>query len=88
MDLMKCPVKRATCLSEYLWVDFQMQLAHAWDDGFFALSVIMHSKRRVFSGETVDSFGEFIQVVLFSCTRGINNKREWQRGGFKTRVII
>lgn len=88
MDLMRCPMKRATCLSEYLWVDFQMQLAHAWDDGFFALSVIMHSKRRVFSGKTVDSFREFIQVVLFSRTRGINNKREWQRGGFKTRVII
>lgn len=41
-----------------------MQLAHARDDGFFALGVKMHSKRRIFSGETVNTFGEFIQVVL------------------------
>lgn len=51
-------------LSGYLGVDFKMQLAHAWDDGFFALCVKMHSKRWIFPGETVNTFGEFIQVIL------------------------
>lgn len=41
-----------------------MQLAHAWDDGFFALCVKMHSERRIFPGETVNAFGEFIQIIL------------------------
>lgn len=41
-----------------------MQLAHAWDDGFFTLRVKMHSERRVFPGETVNAFGEFIQIIL------------------------
>lgn len=41
-----------------------MQFAHPWDDGFFALCVEMHSKCRIFTGETVDAFGEFIHVIL------------------------
>lgn len=41
-----------------------MQLAHPRDDGFFALCVEMHSKCRIFTGETVDAFGEFIHVIL------------------------
>lgn len=51
-------------LTGYLGVNFKMQLAHAWDDGFFALCVKMYSERRILSGETVNTFGEFIQVVL------------------------
>lgn len=48
-----------------LGVDLQVQLPHAWDDGFSALGVKMNSERRVFSGETVDALGEFVQVVLW-----------------------
>lgn len=48
----------------YLGVDLQMQLAHAWDDGFFALGVKSYSESGVLSGETVDAFREFVQVVL------------------------
>lgn len=48
----------------YLRVDFQMQLAHPRDDGFFALRVEVHSERWIFAGEPVDAFGEFIHVVL------------------------
>lgn len=47
-----------------LRVDFQMQLSHAGDDGFFALRVKMHSKGWIFSGEPVNGFGEFILVIL------------------------
>lgn len=54
----------AVYLTEYLGVDFQMQLAHAQDDGFFTLCVKMHSERRIFPRETVDTFGEFVQVIL------------------------
>lgn len=57
-------ITRSTYLTGYLGVDFQMQLAHAWDDGFFALRVKMNSERRILSGETVNTFGEFIHVVL------------------------
>lgn len=41
-----------------------MQLAHARDDGFFAFCVKMDSKCWIFTGETVDAFGEFIHVIL------------------------
>lgn len=41
-----------------------MQLAHPRDDGFFALCVKVHSECRIFAGETVDAFGEFIHVIL------------------------
>lgn len=47
-----------------LRVDFQMQLAHAWDDSFFALCVKVHSKGWIFSGESVNGFGEFILIIL------------------------
>lgn len=57
-------ITRSTYLTGYLGVDFQMQLAHAWDDGFFALRVKMNSECRILSGETVNTFGEFIHVVL------------------------
>lgn len=48
----------------YLRVDLQMQLTHPRDDGFFALRVKVHSKSRIFTGEPVDAFREFIHVVL------------------------
>lgn len=48
----------------YLRVDFQVQLTHPWDDGFFALCVIVNSESWIFSGEPVDTFGEFVQVIL------------------------
>lgn len=51
-------------MTDYLGVDFQMQLSHARDDGFFALCVKMHPERWILSGETVDTFGEFVQVIL------------------------
>lgn len=56
-----------------------MQLAHAWDDGFFALCVKMHSKCRIFTGETVDAFGEFIHVILQEAkkTPKQNRKDRW-----------
>lgn len=41
-----------------------MQFSHARDDGFFALCVKVDSKCWVFSGETVNAFGEFVQVIL------------------------
>lgn len=51
-------------MTRYLRVDFQMQLAHARDYGFFALWVIMNSERWILPGEAVDTFGEFVQVIL------------------------
>lgn len=41
-----------------------MEFAHARDDGFFALCVKVHSKGRIFFGESVNSFGEFILIIL------------------------
>lgn len=41
-----------------------MQLAHARDDGFFALCIKMDSECGVLPGETIDAFREFVHVIL------------------------
>lgn len=49
---------------QYLGVDLQVQLPHAWDYSFLALGVKMHPESGVLSGEAVDAFGELVHVVL------------------------
>lgn len=49
---------------QYLGVDLQVQLSHAWDYGFLALCVKMHPESGVLSGEAADAFGELVCVVL------------------------
>lgn len=49
---------------QYLGIDLQVQLSHAWDNGFLALRVKMYPESGVLSGEAVDAFGELIRVVL------------------------
>lgn len=55
---------RARVVATHLRVDFQVEFAHARDDGFSALCVKVHSKGRIFFGESVNSFGEFILIIL------------------------
>lgn len=55
---------RARAEATHLRVDFQVEFAHARDDGFSALCVKVHSKGRIFFGESVNSFGEFILIIL------------------------
>lgn len=49
---------------QYLGVDLQMQLSHAWGYGFLALCVKMHPESGILSGEAVDAFGKLVCVVL------------------------
>lgn len=52
-----------------------MQLSHAWDDGFFALWVIVYSERGILSGKTVKSFGKFVQVILVEQKKGLEETK-------------
>lgn len=49
---------------QYLGVDLQVQLSHAWDYGFLALWVEMYPESGVLSGEAVNAFGELVRVIL------------------------
>src|SRR5271163_3053680 len=55
--------------------DFQMQLAHAFDDGLAGLGVGMHAEGRIFLGQTLQGETHFLLVDLGFRFNGYGNHR-------------
>src|SRR5271154_6651172 len=68
--------------------DFQMQLAHARDDKLAGFLVRETAERRVFLGETLQAFGQFVAILFRLRLHGHRDDGFWKRRRFERYVVI
>ena len=61
----------------YLGIDIEMQLAHAGDDGLFALLVPLHPEGWILLCEPGDTFREIVNISLLDGLDG--HRDDWVR---------